>query len=98
MSDYCEIERVASEYGYPLDENLFDIRHAIGLSYIDYLQKTVPGIDFKNTTFEERPDVYSCTEYAISTSFDTVSVDVIMEKIRGLEDEVHLFDYGCGKG
>jgi hypothetical protein len=96
--DFKLVKEKLSEYGYLNGKNLFNIRGDIGLSYIDFLQINNSNIDFSNTTEKDRPDIYVNTDNAISTPFETISVDELFQAIKELEDEISFFDYGCGKG
>ncbi|QFJ54988.1 hypothetical protein [Pseudobutyrivibrio xylanivorans] len=96
--DFSLVQKTLDMYGYKKNDNLYDIRHEIGVSYIDFLQINNMEIDFGNTTANDRPDIYVGTDNSISTPFDTISVDEVFQTIKNLDKNVNLFDYGCGKG
>lgn len=92
-----EIEKILQRYGYVKGKTWFDVRRDVGGSYLEYLQKTVDGMDFAYVTKEDRPDLYS-GEYYESKPFDHSSVDSVFEEISSLDAKPAFFDIGCGKG
>lgn len=92
-----EIEKTLQKYGYIKGQTWFDVRKDIGGSYLEYLQKTVGGMDFTYVTKEDRPDLYS-GEFYESKPFDHSSVDSVFEEIATLDENPAFFDIGCGKG
>lgn len=91
-----EIERIAEEYGYKRGENFFDVYSDVGESYIAYMQKENPNLDFGDL-LEREERVYG-TENQQHTPFSFSAVDALFSEIAGLGENLAFFDFGCGKG
>ena len=95
LSTICDIQKCAGEvnkYGYQLGINLFDAYSAISVSYIDYIQKNNPLVDFESVFERANSDSH---EY---TPFRNSCVDKVFSAITLLEETISFFDFGCGKG
>lgn len=84
------------EYGFVLNKNMFNVRSDIGESYLEYLEKRNPHIDFKVVPREE------CEEYTPMCTrheaFGHSSSDRVFEHVAKLDKDIRFYDYGCGKG
>ncbi len=92
-----EVERFLRGAGYVKDRDYYDVRSDIGGSYLEYLEKSIPDIDFSYVTKEDRPDLY-LGEYFESKPFDHSSIDRVFSEIESLPCDKSFFDIGCGKG
>lgn len=91
IKDINSIKDELNNYGYKIGNNIFDVRSDIGDSYLEYLEKTVTGIDF-SSVFGNCGD---CQEY---TPFKHAGIDTVMETLYELQPNMSFFDYGLGKG
>lgn len=91
-----EIEETVKGYGYQKGDNFFDVYSDIGESYIAYLQKQNPSLDFSNL-LEQDESLYGI-ENVEHTPFSFSAADKVFSQIAALEDNLAFFDFGCGKG
>lgn len=91
-----EIEETVGGYGYQKENNFFDIYFDIGESYIAYLEKQNPSLDFRNLL--ERDECAYGSENQEHTPFSFSAADKVFSQIAALEENLAFFDFGCGKG
>lgn len=91
LTNINDIDKELCRYGYAVGYNVFDIRKEVGGSYLEYLEKVIPDIDF-SSVYGNHGD---CQEY---TSFKHAAIDTVMETLHDLQPNIAFFDYGVGKG
>jgi len=96
IKNVSEIEEKIVGYGYQKGENFFDVYTDIGESYIAYLQKKNPVLEFSNL-LEQDEKLYGMDNQEHSP-FSFSAVDKIFYEIVKLGADLSFFDFGCGKG
>lgn len=81
-----------------MNENFFDVRNDIGMSYLDFLQKKDNLLDFVPIFTANRPDLYENPINGESTPFQHASIEGVFNEIDMFDTQKKFFDYGCGKG
>lgn len=92
-----QIEEMLLNYGYQKGINLFDIQDDIGSSYFEFIQSKNNSINFDNV-YKEKMEKDFGQEFHDNITFSYSCVDNVFEEIIQLDDNLSLFDYGCGKG
>lgn len=97
IKDMNQIEEKLLNYGYQKGKNLFDVQDDIGNSYIEFLQNKNNNINFDDV-YKEQMEKDFGQEYHDHISFGYSCIDNVFDEIVQLDDNLSLFDYGCGKG
>ncbi len=93
IKNYDEIVDEICSNNKSIVEKIVDVRSVLGSSITDYLKNEYVKLDFSSTNEPTTiPDNSPHEPFAHASSLHLFS------EVRKLEDDIALFDYGCGKG
>lgn len=96
LKDIKSIEDSLDFHGFVINSNLYDVRKDIGESYLEFFEKRYKDVDFSITLREDCDEYNSmCNRHE---AFGHASTDRVFEAITKLDDNLHFFDFGSGKG